>query len=211
MNKSITQLNNEQRKLIEDNHNLIYGFMTKHKLDFEEWYDVCAIGLCKAAFAYDDSLYKFATFAYHSMLYEVRKAMREQKAKKRKATRTEVSLNQTVKTSLNEEVPLIEILASESKNEDYAVDKEWVHWFLAHASTIMLKIIYAKLTECKTCQEVSEKFGVSREAVNKQMRILQKHIKDGTRPYCRLRYDSKEERDEWREKVYKTLDKICYV
>lgn len=209
MDNTKAQLNTEQLKLVEDNCNLIYGFMTKHCLDFEQWYGICAIGLCMAASAYDGS-YAFSTYAYRIMLNEVRKELRKQRAKSRDA-RKSVSLYTPVKTVLNEEVQLQEILASESKNEDYAIDKEWAHWFLAHASSIMLKIIYAKLTECKTCQQVSEKFDVSREAVNKQMRVLQRHIKEGTRPYCRIRYDNAEERKEWREKVYEALDNLCAV
>ena len=63
MSKPIIKLNTEQKKLVEDNHDLIYGFLTKYKLDFSTWYDVCAIGLCKAGMAYDGSN-RFSTFAY---------------------------------------------------------------------------------------------------------------------------------------------------
>lgn len=34
MSKPNIKLNTEQRKLVEDNHDLIYGFMVKYKLDF---------------------------------------------------------------------------------------------------------------------------------------------------------------------------------
>lgn len=44
MSKPNIKLNTEQRKLVEDNHDLIYGFMVKYKLDYTVWYDVCAIG-----------------------------------------------------------------------------------------------------------------------------------------------------------------------
>lgn len=210
MSKPNIKLNTEQRKLVEDNHDLIYGFMLKHNLDFENWYDVCAIGLCKAVVAYDGST-KLSTFAYTAMLNAVRRELKLNKCAKRDSSGT-ISLDTTtVRTSANEEIPILESINSGVKNEDKVVNREWVRWFLEYASSAMLKVVYVKLTQCKTCQEVSEKLNVSREAVNKQMRILQKHIKDDTRPYCRLRYDDKEERDYWREKVYKTLDKICWV
>ena len=73
MSKPNIKLNTEQRKLVEDNHDLIYGFMTKYRLDFSTWYDICAIGLCKAGMAYDGSN-RFSTLAYHCMHNEVKKS-----------------------------------------------------------------------------------------------------------------------------------------
>ena len=48
----------EQKKLAEDNHNLIYFYARKYhmsKQDFEDMYGILAIGLCKAARDYDES------------------------------------------------------------------------------------------------------------------------------------------------------------
>ena len=42
------KLTNDQRKLVEQNHNLIYAFLHTKNLNIEEWYDICAISLCKA-------------------------------------------------------------------------------------------------------------------------------------------------------------------
>ena len=45
------KLNDEQRKLVEQNHNLIYSAMTKcgiRRQDFDDYYGFAAIGLCKA-------------------------------------------------------------------------------------------------------------------------------------------------------------------
>jgi RNA polymerase sporulation-specific sigma factor len=55
----------EQEQLVTDNHNLIYYIINnKYGLSTEEYYDVCAIGLCKAAITYDSSKdVKFATYA----------------------------------------------------------------------------------------------------------------------------------------------------
>lgn len=61
----------EQQKLVEDNHNLIYHFLRKYKLEHDKWYDMAAIGLCKAAISYDESISKFSTYAYKVMLNTV--------------------------------------------------------------------------------------------------------------------------------------------
>ena len=60
-------LSPEQQKLVADNHNLIYSFARKYKIDIEEYYDVLALGLCKAAMYHDGVSGKFSTLAYQSM------------------------------------------------------------------------------------------------------------------------------------------------
>ena len=60
-------LSPEQQKLVADNHNLIYSFAYKYKIDIGEYYDVLALGLCKAAMYHDGVSGKFSTLAYQSM------------------------------------------------------------------------------------------------------------------------------------------------
>lgn len=61
----------EQEHLIVDNHNLIYGYMNKHHMyedDVEDWYGLCAIGLCKAALIYTSKKgAEFSTLAFVCM------------------------------------------------------------------------------------------------------------------------------------------------
>ena len=60
-------LTKEQQELVEKNHNLIYEFAKKKNLVLDDYYDILAIGLCKAASAYDKSRGKFSTIAYCCM------------------------------------------------------------------------------------------------------------------------------------------------
>ena len=46
------QLTPEQQKLVTDNHNLIYSLANAKNIDLDEYYDVLAIGLCKAAITF---------------------------------------------------------------------------------------------------------------------------------------------------------------
>lgn len=43
-----------QKQLVTDNHNLIYRFLQKEKLNMEDWYDLVAIGMCKAAKTFNE-------------------------------------------------------------------------------------------------------------------------------------------------------------
>lgn len=74
------KLNSKQRKLVQENHNLIYSFLNIHNLgldEHEDWYGTAAIGLCRAALVYDESRkIKFSTLAYICMENEVRTILR---------------------------------------------------------------------------------------------------------------------------------------
>ena len=70
---------------MEENHNLIYDIIYKHQWELEETYDLCAIGLCRAAITYDDTKgAKFSSYAYTCMYNEVRQQFRKSQAQKRR-------------------------------------------------------------------------------------------------------------------------------
>ena len=80
----------EQKKLAEENHSLIYFYARKYnisKQDFDDMYGILAIGLCKAARDYDESRGSaFSTVAMGYMLNECRNAYRCDKYKNGKLT-----------------------------------------------------------------------------------------------------------------------------
>lgn len=75
----------EQEQLVTDNHNLIYFFLNKwgkilEYSDMTDYYDICAIGLCKAAITYDSSKdVKFATYAGICIENEIKIELRNRK------------------------------------------------------------------------------------------------------------------------------------
>lgn len=81
-----TPLTPAQRDMVAENHNLIYGFLHKHSLNIDDWYDCAAIALCRAAQTYDTGRgLVFSTYAYGVMLNAMRQAQRTAKASKRQA------------------------------------------------------------------------------------------------------------------------------
>lgn len=71
------QITEEQRKLVEENHNLIYSFLQKYKLSVDDYYGLAAIGLCKAGSAFDVSKSNFSTYAYKCMFNEIMHEIRK--------------------------------------------------------------------------------------------------------------------------------------
>lgn len=89
-------LNDAQRKLVEENHNLIYSYLNSRNLSLdaiEDWYGTAAIGLCKAALIFDESRgAKFTTLAYICMDNEVKQILRKSK----KNIKTIISLDDAI-------------------------------------------------------------------------------------------------------------------
>lgn len=70
------QLTLDQQRIVSENHNLIYSLANKKSINLDEYYDVLAIGLCKAAIAFDNTKGKFSTLAYTVMLNEYKQELR---------------------------------------------------------------------------------------------------------------------------------------
>ena len=64
-------LNDKQRKLVEDNHKLIYFYCKKYNVSVEDYYDSLAMALCYAAYNYDETKGAFSTLAMKSMYFKM--------------------------------------------------------------------------------------------------------------------------------------------
>lgn len=78
----MNSLNAIQQHLVEDNHNLIYSFAHSKKLNLEEYYDLLAIALCKAALIFDENKGMFSTLVYTCMNNEVKLTKRKENEQK---------------------------------------------------------------------------------------------------------------------------------
>lgn len=97
------KLNSKQQRLVEENHNLIYGFAQKKKLEVDEVYDILALGLCRAALTYDEEKSSFSTWAFMCMSSDLNAYFNRQKMHKRKLPEgvTKVYLDQPIKNADN--------------------------------------------------------------------------------------------------------------
>ena len=81
------ELTDTQKKLVEENHNLIYKVLNDFHLDEtnrwfyeDDWYGIAAYGLCKAAYSYQQNKKtKFSTYAYTCIKNEICLQMRNNK------------------------------------------------------------------------------------------------------------------------------------
>lgn len=65
------KLTKEQQNFVAENHNLIYKFLNEMNLPDEKYYDLAAIGLCRAGIIYNNSKGTFSTLAFKCMKNEI--------------------------------------------------------------------------------------------------------------------------------------------
>lgn len=113
------KLNDDQKRIVEENHNLIYKFAQNYHLDLEQYYDVLAIGLCRAAFHYKGNTeYQFSTYAFKVMKNEYLNTYRSQYGCKRnEGDKYLVSYNdQKFSKSVEGECEMLDFLGSSDED-----------------------------------------------------------------------------------------------
>lgn len=158
------RLNEEQKKLVEDNHNLIYWFARKKHINIEEYYDILAQGLCIAAYNYDSSKGSFSAYSYLVMNTEMQKEHKKclQKSKIPK----ENILHYENIWEINNLLPDNEITENKVINKlnyDYLVSK------LNNRLKDKDKEVLGYLLEGLTMREIANIQGVSHQCIHKRI------------------------------------------
>ena len=193
----------EYQKLIEENHKLIYFFLRKHNLDVDEFYGDAAIGLCKAAMEYDESLgYTFSSFAYKCIFNEVGYELR--KRKKFKTNVFTVSYESLINGEDN--IRLEDVLTDGYIAGDAAESSAFVMWFIGQLSERDLEVLYWRL-QGATMREIAETIGFSRQTVVNSIKKMQTIITTNRRVHTLPRDHSKRSKF-YRDRIIRTLSYI---
>lgn len=193
----------EYQKLAEDNHKLIFYFLHRFKLDVDEFYGDAAIGLCKAAMEYDESLgYSFSSLAYKCMFNEVGYELR-----RRKRFKSNVSTVSYESLACGEgNIRIEDVLTDGYIAGDIAESSAFVMWFIGQLSERDLEILYWKL-QGKTMREIAESIGFSRQTVLNSIKKMQTIITTNRRVHTIPRDHSKRY-EFFRDRIISTLSYI---
>lgn len=153
-------------QLISDNHNLIYGCASQYGIDVDEYYDILAIGLCKAAHNYNENQGSFSTCAYQYMLQEYKNEIKKLYFDKRQVAQNSISLT-TLENNLqdigdididilNIEHDLIETLKTVLTPKQFKVAKLYSKGF--------------------TAGDIAKILNVSRQCINQYNKFIKKQI-----------------------------------
>lgn len=187
----LVPLSEAQRRLAEENHKLIYQFLRDCNLPLDEFYDIAALGLCKAAQGYDARKgVKFATYAYRVMLNEIRMDWRRDNALIRKGI-TIVSFDDPIPDTENG-------LTHGDTIPGRRGDPEAV----AEAAEIKAKIanltpLFRRVAELRaldyTQEQIAAEIGVSKSYISRILIHIKQYLEDdGSTPPGRFRNLTKE-------------------
>ncbi len=160
----------EQKELCEKNHNLIYLLIHRYNLDMNEYYDLLAIGLCKAAITYDETKgFTFSSYAIHVMYNEIKNLYKKLNCKK------VIPINKILRYDCmattadeDEDEYSMDICDNKINIEDEVISCIHLEEVISHFSPIERKIfdIYIK-DDTITQKEIAMRLGCSRQLVSK--------------------------------------------
>ena len=166
------RLNEEQKKLVEENHNLIYWFAKKYHVPIEEYYDVLAQGLCMAAYHYDPSKCSFSTYAYlcmnTEMHVEYRKTLRKSEIPQGNIFHYENAWQ------------LSDLIPTNEKTENKVIDKISYENLISLLNDILNdkdKEVLTHILNGLTMREIAKIEGTSHQAIHNRMKKIREKVK----------------------------------
>ena len=166
------KLTEEQKKLVEDNHSLIYWFAKKYHVPIEDYYDVLAQGLCMAAYHYDPSKCSFSTYAYlcmnTEMHVEYRKTLRKSEIPQGNIFHYENAWQ------------LSDLIPTNEKTENKVIDKISYENLISLLNDILNdkdKEVLSYILNGLTMREIAKIEGTSHQAIHNRMKKIRDKVK----------------------------------
>ena len=166
------KLTEEQKKLVEENHNLIYWFAKKYHVPIEEYYDVLAQGLCMAAYHYDPSKCSFSTYAFlcmnTEMHVEYRKTLRKSEIPQGNIFHYENAWQ------------LSDLIPTNEKTENKVIDKISYENLISLLNDILNdkdKEVLTHIVNGLTMREIAKIEGTSHQAIHNRMKKIRDKVK----------------------------------
>lgn len=169
-------MTDEQKKLVEENHALIYQVIRDMGLPIEEYYDLGAIGLCKAAIHYKSDKTSFSTFAYTCIKNEIMYDYRTRKYKKRAMNEWLISYETKVRSKDGaEDLTLFDQLKSDVSVENEALSHVMYTELIDQLGKTDSKVIPLFQLGLKQ-REIAEIMGVTQANISRVRRRIEKIV-----------------------------------
>ena len=166
-------LTEEQRKIAEENHNLIYSFLHKRKLDIDEWYGDMAVAFVEAVGMWNPGRGALSTIAFVAMGNRYARVLTAERRSKRQA------LVQSLDAPLADDTSstLADVLSDVVSVEDDAVFWAFLEATAAQLTDRQRKII--KLVVAGYDQiSIAAQLGISQPQVSREYAAAKKLIFD---------------------------------
>lgn len=161
------KLNDEQRKLIEDNYSLVkyfYGIKFKNLIDYDTYLGIAHVAICKAAYTYDSSKSKFTSYFFLKLKTDISRYFRSINSEVRRIHLDTISLESTLNGYDDENMVLENILPD--KVDVVTSAMEYVYWktIIDSQSEVKQKIIELRLQGYEQ-KEIGQMIGMTQQGV----------------------------------------------
>lgn len=171
--KTEVRIPEENRKLAEENHNLIYWFLKQYHLDPEEYYDIVALGYCYAAATYNPEKSKFSTYAHVAMHHKVAMHRRSQSAQKN----TAILYSLEFSVSEDETLSLKDMLSERDNDIETFDTLHTIKQYAEKLSSRDKEIFFRKINGAGQ-QEIAKKVGFSQANVSRILKRINNELKE---------------------------------
>lgn len=164
-------LTDAQRTIVADNERLIWYYLRLHKLPPDEFYSVCAIGLCIAAERYEPEQGEFSTCAMYWMRGCVTRVYKHENRQKRRGSAISMS------TPLGEEADSDTIESLLTDGEDVTAVPVWMDLIdrLETKRRRVAELLMRGLSQV----EIARELGVTRQRVQTLVSDIRKDMASG--------------------------------
>ena len=170
-------LTKQQQELVEQNHNLIYKFAHQNNLSIDDYYDILAIGLCRASKMYNEDKGAFSTIAYVCMKTEVMGHWRKISAKGVIPVEKIVSYNVSPSEESNGNETYLCCIADNNCTCDIAISNvvyERFYDLLTYKEKTIVELLMNSVSQSKIAEEI----GCTKQNVAYYVSQLRKKIKN---------------------------------
>lgn len=161
--KKLKKLNEDQRKLVTDNHNLIYSFCYHKKLNAEEYYSCLAEKLCMSAITFDPNRnIKFSTYVYVAFANCVKQYKRDH-SKKEQFYNEMIRLDEDISSDGTENITYMDLLVDKFVDTPFNLYNRILDLSKDCEYTI-------ERLKGKKIREIAEERGISIDSANQRIR-----------------------------------------
>lgn len=172
---AVSALTPEQSAFAAKNHNLIYSFAQKSKIDVGEYYDLLAIGLCIAAKLFDPSRgNRFSTLAYRCMFNEYSHFINKEQNISHVPRDMKVSLDDTV-PDCTDDLTFIDAVSGSTFDETVVEVAEFAKTVPDKYRGVLLRLVAGD-----PLKEIAAGRGCSKQNISRVRWILRRSYDD----YC---------------------------
>lgn len=155
---------------------MIYTFLQKYHLSVDDYYDLAAIGLCKATITFNNTKSAFSTYAYQCMYTSVMMELRKKTQAKTIPEYKILYYQAEIENNDGDTVSFINFIPSKDNVEDNVLSEVMFDEFAKRLKKEKHKLIFELFREGYNQRQIGKIVGCSQPQVSRIKKKLVKYL-----------------------------------